>query len=425
LRKKLTLREEVERRRYSKPKYQNRHLGDDLYSSQAPPDVETEPEDVVIANIETTSDEVRPMTTETTGSQKKASAEQESAIDILYENQRGGYLCGKPLFSSKALGAADFPAWTNAAQKPSATDITNAQVPDPTWEWAWPGWSINHSDTVDDDGWEYSFAFSKSNFWSWHGPSWYNSFVRRRAWIRKRVKKKSGYLVQESHRLNSDYFAIHPAISRSRSPSKAASISEGRYSIGHLTRQQTEDIVDMEDIRDIGTLMKALKLSRIDREKTEVVENFIKNGGDELYYLKEQMHEIMSQFVFQTSRRSLLAHLVALLDEEIERLKKDTEDNTKNATDKKRLDNLEAAVKAADEEVKRLEYWSDIKNMADQGEIKGAVDDSQGWDRKTWTALDDSGPKDVISDRELAGAPPGDKEFKEEGNDIRKGKENE
>ncbi len=425
LRKKLTLREEVERRRYSKPKYQNRHLGDDLNGGQAQQDFNPKPDDVVTVDIETTRDGARPMTGQSsTNSRKKANAERELAIDVLYENQRGSYLCGKALFSSKALGAADFPPWTNVAQKPSATNITNAQVPDPSWEWAWPGWSINHSDEVDEDGWEYSFAFSKKNFWSWHGPRWYNSFVRRRAWIRKRVKKNSGYLVPEAHKLNSDYFTIHPAMSRSRSPSKAPSMSDGKYSIGQLARQDVENDVHREDIRDIGQLMTALKRSRIDREKTEAVENFIKNGGDDLYYLAEKMHEIMSQFIFQASRRSLLAHLSTLFDEETQRLKENAEDKKGVSTEKGRIDTFGAALEAADKEVKRLEFWSDIKDMAEQGETQGAVDQSQGWDRRKWIGLDDSGPKDVISDRELARAPHGDN-GPEKHLDVGKGKEKE
>lgn len=423
LRKKMTLREEIERRRYSKPKYQNRHLGDDLNDSQVPKDVESPSDDIRTLEIEATPDGGRPKTGESSRSTKKALVDGESTIDILYENQRGCYLCGKALFSSRALGAADFPPWTNAAQKPSLTNITNAQVPDPTWEWAWKGWSVNHSDKVDEDGWEYSFMFSKKNLYSWHGPKWYNSFVRRRAWIRKRVKKNSGYIVQDANRLNSDYFTIQPAMTRSRSPSKAPSMTDSRHSIGQLARRDIYDELKPEDIRDIASLMKALKLSRIDREKTEAVENFIKNGGDDLFYLKENMHDIMSQFIFQASRRSLLAHLSTLLDEESQRLKDNANDDAQNATEQRRIADLEAALRAADEEVKRLEFWSDIKDIAQQGETKGAVDQSQGWDQKKWSGLDNSGPKDVISDRELAAAPPDNSEPEKRGIDNWKGKE--
>jgi hypothetical protein len=400
LRPKLTLREEIERRRYSKPKYQQGRLGDDLKQIETEETSGRASEGAGSTVIEVPSSESCPATGQSSQRPKKTQTDAESAIDILYENQRGLFLCGMSLFSSKALGVVDKPSWTNAAQKPSATNITNAQVPDPSWEWARKEWKINKSEDTDDDGWEYSFMFSKK--FSWHGPKWYNSFVRRRAWIRKRVKKNSGYQVQEPHQLNSDYFTIHPSMARSRSPSKAPSVVENRYSASQLAKREMEEVPDREDIRDIGSLMEALKFSRIDREKMEAVENFIENGGENLYYLKEHMHDIMSQFIFQASRRSLLAHLSARFDEE----KRHQEEITKagkeeDAALRKRLENLEAAIKAADEEVKRLEYWSDIKGLAEEGETKGAVDESQGWDRKKWAGIDGSGPKDVISDRDL------------------------
>lgn len=358
------------------------------------------------------------------GSQKKSSfkgkADRESVIDILYENERGGFLCGLPLFSSAALGAADAPPWTNVAQKASATNTTNAQVPDPTWEWAWKDWTINHDvdSHFDADGWEYSFMYAK--WCSWHGPRWWNSFVRRRAWIRKRVKKNQHQKrISEAHRLNSDYFTIHPSMSRSRSPSRAPSMVESRLS---RNTRDMEPAAEKEDICDIGALMKALKESRIDREKTEAVENFIIHGGDDLVYLSEKMHDIMAQFIFQASRRSLLSHLTALFEESSSQSQKEEEKATKDddklpdglveveiegkpdrenqdqEAAKRRLKNIENAYHAADKAVKTLEYWSDIKNLAQQGDTKGAVDEDQGWDAERWAGVDNSGPKDVISD---------------------------
>lgn len=43
---------------------------------------------------------------------KKSHVERESAIDILYQNERGGFLCGIALFSGQALGGLDPPAWS-------------------------------------------------------------------------------------------------------------------------------------------------------------------------------------------------------------------------------------------------------------------------------------------------------------------------
>lgn len=371
------LQKEITKRKYKK--YQSRRVDEETSDSGLPED----PRD---AGQEQSGEvEARGRT--------KAKPEHESVIDVLYENQRGGFLCGIPLFASKALGNLDPSPWTNVAQKTSATNITNAQVPDPAWEWAWKDWSINHDDGTDDDGWEYSFAFAKQ--FSWHGPSWWNSFVRRRAWIRKRVKKSSGYQVQEAHRLNSDYFTIHPAITGS---SRDSSLDTKRISVTQLASRGMEDEIVAEDITDIGTLMKALRLARIDREKMEAVENFIQNGGEDLYYLRERMHEIMGTFIFQASRRLLLTHILNLYNEAAEQEESGEGDEAK----KQRLGNLEAALKHADEEVKKLEFWSDVKDMAEKGHTKGAVDKSQGWDSR-WAGLDDSGPKDVIRNREQPG----------------------
>lgn len=390
-RKTSTLRRELTRRKYAK--YQDRREGEPAAESD-----DGQPEDSRTAGEGEADDRGRAAPDSKKGHTQK---EPESAIDILYENQRGGFLCTIPLFSGRALGNLDPSPWTNIAQKTSATDITNAQVPDPSWEWAWKEWSINHTDEVDEDGWEYSFAFSKQ--FSWHSAKWYNSFVRRRAWIRKRVKKHQGYHINQAHMLNEDYFTIHPAVDRSRS---RASTKDGsaanRYSITQLANREMEDESILDDITDIATLMQVLKLCRIDREKMEAVESFIKHGGEELYYLRDRMHDIMASFIFQASRRLLLTHLLKIFNEASDEKQKDVEYSQPDRTEKRRLENLEEAVKHADEEVKRLEFWSDVKDMAEKGETKGAVDESQGWD-KGWSGLDDSGPKDVISNRELPG----------------------
>ncbi|KAK1770966.1 hypothetical protein QBC33DRAFT_555463 [Phialemonium atrogriseum] len=311
----------------------------------------------------------------------------ESAIDILYENQRGGFLCGIPLFSSKALGNLDPAAWTNSAHRHSPTDTQTAQVPDPSWEWAWPEWKINHDDGVDEDGWEYSFMFTK-NF-SWHGPSWWNSFVRRRAWIRRRVKKGTSYTPQDPLRLNPEYFTIRPAsaASHSRSPSRATASRRGSIiSTGTSQAAETEEL-ERPDIEDMESLLSALRVSRIDREKIEAVDNYLEHGQhDDLIHLQEEMHDIMALFVFQASRKVLLARLTEVHDETQKKLEEDDSD-----TLRRRAADLAAAVKQADEEVKKLEYWSDVKAMAEEGKSKGAVDGGEGWD-DAWRGLDKSGP---------------------------------
>jgi hypothetical protein len=224
------------------------------------------------------------------------------------------------------------------------------------------------------------------------------------------VKKHSGYSSSQPHMLTPEYFTILPAQEQIQSQATSMDASVGnRYSLSSLANREMEVENVLEDIKDITSLMKVLRFARIDREKMEAVENFIEHGGDDLYYLRDHMHEIMRVFIFQASRRLLLAHLLKIFNkasEEQETLSADAKEV--EVVKKRRLKNLEAAVKHADEEVKKLEFWSDVKDMAKKGQTKGAVDESQGWD-KSWAGIDHSGPKDVISDKKVPGMEECDK----------------
>lgn len=96
--------------------------------------------------------------------------------------------------------------------------------------------------------------------------------------------------------------------------------------------------------------------------------------------------------VFQNSRRQLLTSLMRTFDsakEHREEHKKNGE--PENEAEERRIDNLLKAVEAADEECKKLEYWSDIRKLAVEGVAGQATDPSYGWDHK-WEGLDNSGP---------------------------------
>ncbi|KAI0012314.1 hypothetical protein F4779DRAFT_84745 [Xylariaceae sp. FL0662B] len=322
--------------------------------------------------------------------------EPETAIDILYENQRGAFLCGLPLFSSAALGNLDPPPWTNFAHKPSPTNIYTAQVPDPSWEWAWPEWHVNRDETIqtDSEGWEYSFMFSKK--FSWHGPTCYNSYVRRRAWIRRRVKKDLGYEAYDPHQMNPDYFPV--ALADAHHGKSIATDDMERASVGQqfrdMKREDQEDAKLQGDVRTANDLMTLLRKSRIDREKLETIENYIRHCSDDLLQFSECMHEIMSTFVFQASRKLLLTRLTKLYEEEVE-----TQTGGKSPATNKKVENLNEAIKHADEEVRRLEYWSDIKGMAESGQAPNAADCSKGWN-SGWEGVDKSGARGVKADDE-------------------------
>ncbi|KAJ9657958.1 hypothetical protein H2201_007965 [Coniosporium apollinis] len=319
-------------------------------------------------------------------------------IDILYENQRGSFFFGIPLFSHNSLLNFDPSPWVDARYKPSAVNITNAQVPDPSWEWAWKSWYVDMSHDVDEEGWQYSFSFQKG--FSWHGTHpWFHSFVRRRRWLRKR-ERRHGHRVadmgaktmKEAHLLTAEYFTIHPTRTRSEVFSITSSEAEQRsQSMGGLGTR-IEDVEPVEEIRDIPTLMRRLRRAAIDREKILAVCGFLEHGGEELYYLAEQMPAIMSMLIFQTSRRQLLGILMERFEEALHHRDEHVErGETEDDAEKRLIDNLLKALEAADDEVKKLEYWSDIRDIARESDTLSAVGSGHGWGHE-WQGVHGSGP---------------------------------
>jgi hypothetical protein len=199
----------------------------------------------------------------------------DSHIDVLYENQRGWFVFGIPLFSSKALWnfKIDPAPWVDSKFKPSAVDITNAQVPDPSWRWDWKSWYVDMSMDVDEEGWQYSLLFKGS---AWHGNHpWFHCFVRRRRWLRKRTKQRLPPKSKETvrDRLFGDTFSIGTTLARSST-------------FGALSAEEAS--VD-EEIRDVANLMVKLKKASVDREKIAYIHKFVETGGEELHYLAEQV----------------------------------------------------------------------------------------------------------------------------------------
>lgn len=310
------------------------------------------------------------------------------------------------MFSPKLLGGLDPTPWSkckisydydneslavastniffkaNEFHKPSLTNIHTAQLPDPSWEWVSSEWTIHHQEGRDEFGWEYSFAFSKK--FSWHGAKWWNSFVRRRAWVRRRAKKKPEDISSDPHMLNTDYFSIRPASERTRR--SAGSLGSRVPSKSSMSATSSLGDADKRDIEDLVTLMQVLRFSRIDREKREAIDSYLEHATD-LEGLQGEMHEIMSLFIFQASRRLLLCKLMEKHNNTRKELEK------KDSTElRQRKDALDAAVRHADEEVRRLAYWSDVKHMVANGETRISLEDDRGCFYDAYQGVDDSGP---------------------------------
>ena len=278
--------------------------------------------------------------------------ESETAIDILYENQRGWFFCGIPLYSGRSLLPIDPSAWQTATFHYSPVNITNAQLPDPSWVWAWKTWYVDMSYDVDEEGWQYSFNFGQ---WAWHGTHpWFHSFVRRRRWLRKRVKSyyskafgDTGNLKQ-AHMLNEDYFTIHASRDRSRDSSADRTVNH-HSSFLSGARSESDSEQDTGDVSDILKLMAAVKRARVDREKLWAVKSFVGQGGDELFYLADSIDDIMEKLIYRTSRRQLQSLLLQEQTTGEEQKQKDDEDQKdEDEALVKKINGLSKAVVAAE-----------------------------------------------------------------------------
>ncbi|BFZ57463.1 hypothetical protein PYCC9005_004515 [Savitreella phatthalungensis] len=247
-----------------------------------------------------------PSETERRTARRKLRDGPDVVVDILYENQRGNFLCGAPLFSSNTLWFTDPHAWTHANMEYSPVNIFNATVPDPTWEWSWPQWFVDMSGDKDENGWEYSILFSSR---SWHGHHvWYHSFVRRRRWLRKRRRKP----LKTSHTSRADDHATTFSASLRGPPTGPQSINSGLRgeAAAEERRRNGLDNEDEDDVDNIAALLQRLKRARLDREKLTLVKNYLDHGTD-LAALPDSTPQVVNFLVYGRSR----AQLVSLLRE--------------------------------------------------------------------------------------------------------------
>lgn len=217
--------------------------------------------------------------------------EGDTVLDVLYENQRGSWFFGKPLFSSNSLLNFDSASWTDSLHHPSPVDITNAQLPDPSWHWCWNRWYVDMSADVDEQGWQYSFMFQ--NRFLWHGTHpWFHSFVRRRKWVRKRARggilsvdddidnMKKSHTGAHTRRLGADYFSI-------RAP-PAASFAETAQS-GPIRKQNETDV---EEYHNVQALLRKLKKLALDREKVSAILEYVEHSGESLHDLADEVCDL-------------------------------------------------------------------------------------------------------------------------------------
>lgn len=350
-------------------------------------------EDVDILNI-------APVQTEATNKIKTDdNPESGSELEVLYENQRGWFFLGIPFYSSRSLLQFDPPAWVNKDNRESPVNITNAQLPDPSWEWAWPTWYVDMSDDVDEEGWQYSFSFLPK--FGWHGTHpWFHSYVRRRRWVRLRVKKKYGRLknggdqtdFHMAHLLNEDYFTIHSQALASVEPSiapptttKLPSSSYIRRDLGSSPERNVEDYID-----NIPRLLEAMKSAIVDREKIEALRTFLAQGGEELYYLPDKVPEVLGLFVFRTSRWQFLKLLQDALDDIQVDSDPDAEKREVDTVNRRR-NNISRTIDAVRKEISDSDIFDVSKENLEglhESELQKAYESSRSKGKeRSWTEI--------------------------------------
>jgi len=162
--------------------------------------------------------------------------------------------------------------------------------------------------------------------------------------------------------MDDDHSTSHASAIRGGGSNVGRESASADYINRMATRQEdTEADLPPDRVRDILTLMNKLRNSTVDRERIDAIKQFIDEGGEELFHLPEQIPEIMSVFIFQTSRGQLLDLLLDAIDS-IPRSPADEET-------KKKRDSFLSAVTAVEDYLNKLEWWIDNKDMPPPGRI--------------------------------------------------------
>ncbi|KAL8783097.1 MAG: hypothetical protein Q9213_004854 [Squamulea squamosa] len=412
-----TLRRELAKRKYAR--WQQDRTHDEEDDEPANPEIVQDTGEPSKVSSKTTHDDEgrrsrlskKLHTTPKEDNTPKQTGHQDSVIDVLYENQRGWFLFGMPLYSANSLLNLDPAAWQTSTFHDSPVNITNAQVPDPSWEWAWKTWYVDMSHDVDEEGWEYSFSFQPR--FAWHGSHpWFHSFARRRRWLRKRVKVRSSRIVdgkggpRESHRLNADYFTIHGA-KRDRSPySSAEQTSVNRSSYMGYDGQESDSDEDLHDIPNIVALLAVLKKATVDREKIVAVRTFLAQGGEELHYLADNMDEVMGLLIYQTSRQQLYGHISEALDKaRMSQNSNDEKDGPEQDALNRKIDNLSRAADASRAYLDGLEYWKGVSRSLKLGKTGLTVEPAFGTNDMDWPKETKAHIEEENANNEIRGIP--------------------
>lgn len=191
--------------------------------------------------------------------------------------------------------------------------------------------------------------------------------------------------MKDAHRLNADYFTIHGASRRDRSPDSSAGGASGKRSSRFGNDGTDESDEDLTDIPNVIALLAVLKKASVDREKIVAVRTFLAQGGEELHYLADNMDEILGLLIYQTSRQRFIVNLHESLSQAKEIRDSDREkEDLDRETVRRKIDNLSRAIDASRAYLKEFDYWKDASESNIRGESALAVKPPFGEDDSNW-----------------------------------------
>ena len=206
--------------------------------------------------------------------------------------------------------------------------------------------------------------------------------------------KKDRSDFHKAHLLNEDYFTIHsqglasaePSIAPPTTTKHVPSSSYIRRDLGESPERPVED----DTIDNIPRLLEVIKTAIVDREKIEALRKFLAQGGEELYYLPDKVPELLSLFVFRTSRWQFLKLLQDTLDDVKHEINSDAEQKEVDVLNRRR-DNISRTIDAVRKEVSDSDIFDVSKENLEglhDSEIQRAQESlrSKGKERE-WTEI--------------------------------------
>ncbi|GJJ69583.1 hypothetical protein EMPS_01930 [Entomortierella parvispora] len=239
--------------------------------------------------------------------------------DFLYQHERGAFFLGTPNFSSKSLLPVDPDEWTNSNFETSAMDVSDFEVPDPSWEWVHKSWLVDMTGDVDEDGWEYAMTFHGS---PWHGNyEVFRSFARRRRWLR--LRKRKGKTLGKPERLPGRSYpesinsATWSKLDISRYLDQPSPFPDGEIEDKSSMKKAPSSMAGPSNLsvpapyRKPVDLYKIMKKGRSDREKLAYLAQYVVRYPGETDDIDQRLEKYLNLLDYETSRREFLSVMSA------------------------------------------------------------------------------------------------------------------